>query len=670
MASHPTPDWEHAVFLGNINRELEPIEVKDRILQLLLFLGVTVVNSDLEVRYSKNSGAYIAFINLGRRDQQRYVYDRLSGQSVRLVDELVQDGRRLKVDFYRKLDDRRSGTIDSIGQNQNQNQGQIRHPNLTHVQTENQAHTTNLPEINSTTQDLSLQVQGHSIQMESRVNQSIPYEPRQRIARGGLSSSRDRSGSSSRDHPGASTRDQPGSNSRNSPSQVAVQAPSRSSPPSGHNQVQSGNTVDARVNEVTEVDIHQESRSQQLGVSSHRDRPEGGNAISENDEDPSGAGSTQLATIPQTIDNNVQIPNVSTPLTRDQANHDQSSKRQQKRRKRRRVRASNQQRHMQSSDSDSDDRLSTGTFTLEESESFLNKTYTLENDQSLPSNSHASATSNTSKPNVVTATNRPPSRLPRLKNRPPKTENPVGLKKLELSRMEAPNIHVSQQVLPKRSVSPDKRPPTRANSRPLKSTEKSFAVGQKLGNESRHLEYKAGGGEYLKKIFKEHIGKYVCAFLNSEGGTLMIGVADDGTVQGVHCDQIREDRVRRDIDSVIRNFKPQVFTEMYTVDFVPVRNQRSGPLKVIKITVNGGISDNLYESDKGEVYLRRDGSVQGPLKAHEIKEWCRLHHQKEIEAMKQRERDLQQEVELQKEVESKLRMDLNKQQKSKVCTIL
>lgn len=31
----------------------------------------------------------------------------------------------------------------------------------------------------------------------------------------------------------------------------------------------------------------------------------------------------------------------------------------------------------------------------------------------------------------------------------------------------------------------------------------------------------------------------------------------------------------------------------------------------------------LYETDQGEVFLRRDGSIQGPLAVHAIQEWCR-----------------------------------------------
>ena len=47
-------------------------------------------------------------------------------------------------------------------------------------------------------------------------------------------------------------------------------------------------------------------------------------------------------------------------------------------------------------------------------------------------------------------------------------------------------------------------------------------------------------------------------------------------------------------------------------------------LKVIEVEVEQGTAAQLYETDRGEVYIRRDGSVQGPLKASDIQEWTRI----------------------------------------------
>uniref|UniRef100_F6WFK2 Schlafen AlbA-2 domain-containing protein n=1 Tax=Monodelphis domestica TaxID=13616 RepID=F6WFK2_MONDO len=158
--------------------------------------------------------------------------------------------------------------------------------------------------------------------------------------------------------------------------------------------------------------------------------------------------------------------------------------------------------------------------------------------------------------------------------------------------------------------------------------EKLF-YGAFLGNETRNVEFKRGGGQYLDLALKHHVRRYVCAFLNSEGGSLFVGVEDSGLVRGIHCGHRDEDRVRLLVDSILQGFKPQVFPDAYTLTFIPVVKAGSSNtdlLKVIRLSVYGPRTHAeplLYETDLGEVYLRRDGSIQGPLSGSAIQEWCR-----------------------------------------------
>uniref|UniRef100_A0A8D0DKC3 Schlafen like 1 n=1 Tax=Salvator merianae TaxID=96440 RepID=A0A8D0DKC3_SALMN len=152
--------------------------------------------------------------------------------------------------------------------------------------------------------------------------------------------------------------------------------------------------------------------------------------------------------------------------------------------------------------------------------------------------------------------------------------------------------------------------------------------GAFIGSETRNVEFKRGSGEYLSGTLKHHVRKYVCAFLNSEGGSLFVGVEDNGLVRGVRCDHKDEDRVRLLIDSLLKGFKPQVFPTAYTLTFIPViKAEDTGIfLKVIRLSVHPSKQQGeplLYETDQGEVYLRREGSIQGPLTASAIQEWCR-----------------------------------------------
>lgn len=152
--------------------------------------------------------------------------------------------------------------------------------------------------------------------------------------------------------------------------------------------------------------------------------------------------------------------------------------------------------------------------------------------------------------------------------------------------------------------------------------------GAFMGSESRNVEFKRGSGEYLSGTLKYHVRKYACAFLNSEGGSLFVGVEDSGFVHGVRCGHKEEDRVRLLIDSILKGFKPQVFPDAYALTFIPViKAEDTGIfLKVVRLSIHPPRPQGevlLYETDQGEVYLRRDGSIQGPLSGSAIQEWCR-----------------------------------------------
>jgi len=163
---------------------------------------------------------------------------------------------------------------------------------------------------------------------------------------------------------------------------------------------------------------------------------------------------------------------------------------------------------------------------------------------------------------------------------------------------------------------------------------KAFCYGQLLPSEDRVTEYKRGSGLYLKKSLVPTIRKYICAFLNSEGGHLMIGVDDHCKVYGVCCDREDEDLARCQIDQAIKHFQPHVLPSAYVVDFIPVKlsihdkiesTTTDSLLKVLEVSVKRPTNANaLYENDRGHVFVRRDGSIEGPLKSAQIVEWCRV----------------------------------------------
>nr|XP_013798404.1 PREDICTED: schlafen-like protein 1 [Apteryx mantelli mantelli] len=196
--------------------------------------------------------------------------------------------------------------------------------------------------------------------------------------------------------------------------------------------------------------------------------------------------------------------------------------------------------------------------------------------------------------------------------------------------------------------------------------------GAFMGSETRNVEFKRGSGEYLMGTLKHHVRKYVCAFLNSEGGSLFVGVEDTGFVHGVHCGHREEDRIRLLIDSILKGFKPQVFPDTYALTFIPVvkAGDPGTCLKVIRLSVQAPGSQGellLYETDQGEVYLRRDGSIQGPLSGSAIQEWCRQKWSGEL-------KKLEEKIEVLLKEKENLLQQLNQlqspQPRSKVCTIV
>lgn len=181
----------------------------------------------------------------------------------------------------------------------------------------------------------------------------------------------------------------------------------------------------------------------------------------------------------------------------------------------------------------------------------------------------------------------------------------------------------------------------------------TYRLYEKLGPETRHLEYKEAQGAFMHLNLRETIGKYVCGFLNSEvEGTLMFGVTDNGEVIGINNSD--EDRDRKAVDSAIRDLKPPVLPKDYSLQYCPVLdkdNKRIDNLSVVELTVfpKDNLTD-LYETSKGECYMRRDASTE-KMKPQQIQEWVktrisssRTNHEEDLQNLRQEIADKEEEV--------------------------
>ncbi|KAM7383791.1 hypothetical protein PAMA_011246 [Pampus argenteus] len=164
--------------------------------------------------------------------------------------------------------------------------------------------------------------------------------------------------------------------------------------------------------------------------------------------------------------------------------------------------------------------------------------------------------------------------------------------------------------------------------------------GAQIGNETRNIEFKLGGGYYMQYCFCEHVSNYGCAFLNSEGGSLVVGVNDDGIVCGLNLSHEEEDKTRLQVDRAVRLIYPPILPQNYSLHFLPVVKPAvvNCNLKVLCLTFRPPpefSEPTLYQNEQGNVYLRRDGSIEGPLANVVILEWYRQMWSRKVQQSEQ-----------------------------------
>ncbi|XP_053190130.1 uncharacterized protein LOC128373952 [Scomber japonicus] len=167
-----------------------------------------------------------------------------------------------------------------------------------------------------------------------------------------------------------------------------------------------------------------------------------------------------------------------------------------------------------------------------------------------------------------------------------------------------------------------------------------LGYGAHIGNETRNIEFKNGQGNYMQTVFSQHVSKYGSAFLNSEGGSLVVGVNDSGLVCGVHFNHEEEDKTRLLVDRIVRLFHPPLLPHQYSLRFIPVvkLGLQWNHLKVLCLTFKAppGYSEpTLYQTEEGYMYIRRDGSVEGPLTNAVILEWSKQKWKRKVDKLEQ-----------------------------------
>lgn len=107
----------------------------------------------------------------------------------------------------------------------------------------------------------------------------------------------------------------------------------------------------------------------------------------------------------------------------------------------------------------------------------------------------------------------------------------------------------------------------------------------------------------LKEIYVPDIKKEVVAFSNSQGGTVYIGVENDGTVKGLE----NPDEVLQQITNAIRDaIRPDVTL------FTSASVEKWDKKQIVRLEVQRGTSRPYYLAEKGlkptGVYVRQGSS--------------------------------------------------------------
>ena len=109
------------------------------------------------------------------------------------------------------------------------------------------------------------------------------------------------------------------------------------------------------------------------------------------------------------------------------------------------------------------------------------------------------------------------------------------------------------------------------------------------------------------------LAKYICAFLNTQGGVLYYGITDDHIIRGLVLTAQMRDRLRLAIDSCCNSFSPEVDTDKVKLRFEKVFNPDGSECRdtyVVVIRVVKGDPGQIYFTPDHKAWCRREASIR------------------------------------------------------------
>ena len=112
----------------------------------------------------------------------------------------------------------------------------------------------------------------------------------------------------------------------------------------------------------------------------------------------------------------------------------------------------------------------------------------------------------------------------------------------------------------------------------------------KIKGEGIDLEFKTCRNQLTRDIYET-----VCAFLNRHGGTLLLGVKDDGTIEGIAPDAIEQ--IRKDFVTAINNPQKLIPPTYLSINEIDQEGKKLGLSEFLK-----GYYPVLFRKSPGKLF--------------------------------------------------------------------
>jgi len=130
-------------------------------------------------------------------------------------------------------------------------------------------------------------------------------------------------------------------------------------------------------------------------------------------------------------------------------------------------------------------------------------------------------------------------------------------------------------------------------------------------------------------ILEEECAQAICAFMNTAGGTLQIGIANNGDTTGLESDYLTLPIDKRNEDNfelVVRDKMEHLLTDRLMVTKLKITFPFSNGKKICNIEVPSS-NEPIYVNSKkdGQIFLIRDGNRTIKLISSEMVKYCKEH---------------------------------------------